>query len=668
MTLYRQLVMTIIALFTACFLASVTISTGNLRDFLVEQLEAHAQDTATSLGLSLSPYMQRNDTPFMHSMVDAIFDRGYYKTIRVIATDGNILIERRNSVTGTGVPAWFIDYVALRVPTARAVVMSGWKQAASVVVESHPGHAYQKLWKNTVDTFWLFLLTGITAVMLGMTAVYLLLKPLRRVEDQAEAICQRTLAVQDRLPRTRELRRVVEAMNSLATKVNSIFAEQSAMSERLREQAYKDPVSGVGNRRYFDRQLHAVLEARDEPTTGAIMLLDLHHLEQTNTASGYEAGDRVLRRTAELVQSRLPHLRNCFAARISGGGFGIVAGDLNSREADTLAASLSGELLQLHTEKLVEYKDIANIGVAMWKSGDAFSAVLAEADMALRSARCIGANAWYRYESPLADQIQRRGAAQWNAYLKQAVSVARPALFAQAVHRLTRAGDELVHKEILLRLPDISGEFLTAGVFMPMAERTGLAIDLDKAMTNRLLEYLEASRHDSDLYALNLTSTSLHDRAFVEWLCSRLQAVPDAGRRLVFELPEFGVLRDIPATRAVVERLSTLGCRCGIDHFGRGFTSFGYLQSIRVQYLKIDGSYTRNIKHEADNQFFIRALADAAHSLDIAVIAEAVESEDDLAELRLLNIDGIQGYLVGKPEMIQPACAAPSRESHVHTP
>src|SRR5512147_35829 len=134
MTLYRQLILIIIALFAACFLVSVTISTSNLRNFLEEQLESHAQDTATSLGLSLSPYMRSNDAPVMNSMVDAIFDRGYYKTINLITISGEMLIERSNPVTNKGVPSWFIDYIDLRLPTAEAMVMSGWKQAARVVV------------------------------------------------------------------------------------------------------------------------------------------------------------------------------------------------------------------------------------------------------------------------------------------------------------------------------------------------------------------------------------------------------------------------------------------------------------------------------------------------------------------------------------------------------
>jgi diguanylate cyclase (GGDEF)-like protein len=652
MTLYRQLIVIIIALFTACFLVSVTISTVNLRSFLEEQFQSHAQDTATSLGLSLSPYMQSNDMAVMNSMVDAIFDRGYYRTISVVTVNGEPLIERSNPGAINGVPSWFVDYIDLRFPAAEALVMSGWKQAATVAVVSHPGHAYQELWKNFLDTLLLFSLTAVTTILLGIVAVYLLLKPLKRVEEQAEAICQKSFVIQEKLPRTRELCRVVEAMNRLAGKVNKFFTEQASLTERLREQAYKDPVTALGNRRYFDRQLQSSLESREESLGGTVLLLELNQLKHINTTSGYQAGDVLLHRTAELVQTRLADSSTCFLSRLSGAGFGIVVEGIDSLEADALANSLSRDLLQLHTEDFVKDGNIAHIGLTMWKPGDSMSDVLAEADNALRTAQVSGDNAWHRYEPINEAPRSIPGAGQWHSYLKQAISSASAALCAQPVLEFTEEGNTLLHKEVFLRLPDENGNILTAGIFMPVAERSGLAADLDRLAVGKLLDYLSANPADSCRYAVNLTASSLHDTALVEWLCRELQADSERNRRLVFEFPESGVLRNIDTTRTVVEKLSALGCNCGIDHFGRGFNSFGYLRSLGVQYLKIDGSYTRNIHHETDNQFLIKALADTAHSVDIQVIAVAVESRQELDAIRTLNVDGVQGYLVGKPEFL----------------
>jgi diguanylate cyclase (GGDEF)-like protein len=650
MTLYRQLLFTIIALFTASFLASVTISTMNLRSFLVEQLATHAQDTATSLGLSLSPYMSSNDTAVMNAMIDAIFDRGYFKAINLTTVDGNRLIERSNSAANTDVPSWFVDLIDLPLPAAEATVMSGWKPAATISVAVHPGRAYQELWKNFRTTLLLFLLTAIAAVLMGMAAVHLLLKPLKRIEEQARAICRQDFVTQKMLPRTRELRRVVEAMNRLSGKVNEIFAEQASLTDRLRIESYQDELTGLGNRRFFNRRFQALLEPREEPSAGVVLLLELHQLARINTRSGYQAGDELLRKTAQLLDHRLSGFRNWFSSRISGAGFGIVIEHIDDREAETLADSLCSDLLQLDTENPVETANSATIGLTAWKTGDSMADVLSGADMARRSAEATGGNAWRRYQPPDKPGEHAPAIPHWPSCLEEIIDTANVALHAQPVLLFGLTGDELLHREVFMRLPDGAGGFLNAGPFLGRAEQSGLACALDKLAVEKLLDYLNANPADPLRYALNLTAASLHNASFVDWLCSRLAAESGIARRVAIEFPERAVLRNIQVTRSVVERLAGLGSDCGIDHFGHGFNSFGYLRSIQVRYLKVEGGYSRNVHVDIDNQFFLKTLADTAHSVDIRIFAAAVESDAELAAIRKLNVDGAQGYWLGKPE------------------
>ena len=185
---------------------------------------------------------------------------------------------------------------------------------------------------------------------------------------------------------------------------------------------------------------------------------------------------------------------------------------------------------------------------------------------------------------------------------------------------------------------------------MPMAERIRLAADIDKLAISKLLEHMQEENDMQPVYAVNLSSSSLHNPVFIQWLCRRLQNDPACARRLLIEMPEYGALINIQDTRNLIERLGTLGCHCGIDHFGRGFYSFGYLRNIKVRYLKVDGSYTRGIDSEDDNQFLVQALTKTAHSVDIAVIAQAVETRAELDTLKNLHLDGIQGFLNGIPQ------------------
>jgi diguanylate cyclase (GGDEF)-like protein len=653
MTLYRQIVISIITLLVLGFMGTVIISTNNLRAYLETQLEVHAQDTATSLGLSLSPHMKPRDMAIVQSMVDAIFDRGYYSSIGVTSLDGETLLERRVEAGTGNAPQWFVDAVALQAPAAEALIMSGWKQSATVYVTSNPGNAYRELWSNTVDTFWLFLISAVALILLALLAVRVVLKPLRNVEHQANAICNRSYAIQKQLPRTRELRRVVLAMNHLASKVKEIFAEQAALTERLRKQAYMDPVTGLGNRRFFTRQLKSLVESPEQSTQGAFLLLELNQLSRVNKASGYTAGNELLARTAKLINARMRNAENYFAARIKGAEYGIIAAGISKQDTETLAESLCHDLLQLRADGLVEADNIAHIGIAMWQQGDTLTDLLSEADIALRAARSCEQNSWKLYVPPAAEQANIHGEEHWHDFLRQVVETGNIILTVQPVYGLGNQQHELLHREVLLRIIDTNGTPITASIFMPMAERVGLASSIDRLAIDKLLDFMVTGKEVSIDYAVNISATSLHDPEFKEWLCRRLLDNPAAARRLLVEFTEYSVLVNVQDAGNFIRRLGTLGCRCGIDQFGRGFYSFGYLRNIKVNYLKIDGSYTRGIDEEEDNQFFIQALTDTAHSVDIKVIAQSVETSQERSVIEAMNLDGIQGYLTGKPETLQ---------------
>ena len=226
MTLYRQLVLYTLVLFFVLFAGTWLVNLESTRSFLIHQLESHAQDTATSLGVSISQYSSDNDLPAIESMINAVFDRGYYRVVRYTDTRGNILIDRTLDVTIENVPQWFISLIPLKTPEASANVMAGWLQAGTIFVKSHPGYAYRALWENVVRMTGWFLACGIFVLLAGGFVLRRLLQPLVLVEKQADALCRKEYEIQEPLPRTRELRRVVEAMNRMTRKVKEMFEEQ----------------------------------------------------------------------------------------------------------------------------------------------------------------------------------------------------------------------------------------------------------------------------------------------------------------------------------------------------------------------------------------------------------------------------------------------------------
>jgi EAL domain-containing protein (putative c-di-GMP-specific phosphodiesterase class I) len=201
-----------------------------------------------------------------------------------------------------------------------------------------------------------------------------------------------------------------------------------------------------------------------------------------------------------------------------------------------------------------------------------------------------------------------------------------------------------------MRLTDDQGAVIPAVVYTPVAKRLRLATDFDRAMIAEVLARLAANRYGDIPVAVNLFPASLQNAEFVSWLCDQLAQSPAAASKLLIEVSEYGMIENVDALRDFIARVAAHGAHVGLDHFGRGFSSFGYLSTLKLDYIKIDGSYVRGILENKDNQFFIESVIKVAHGLEIKVFAVSVETVEELNLLSGLGLDGVQGYGVGRPE------------------
>jgi len=652
MTLYRQLIIFTLALFLVLFTGTWLATFESTRSFLVNQLESHAQDTATSLGIAISQYAAKNDKASMESMINAVFDRGYYQTIKFISIEGKVITERDIDVTAENVPSWFIASTPpLVAPEANANVMAGWRQIGTIYVKSHPGYAYNALWQDSVRmTLWFFG-CGIFVLLAGGFGLRVLLRPLKLVQQQADAICRKEYQTQEHLPRTRELRQVVIAMNRMTKKVEEMFNEQVIFAEGFRERAYHDPLTGLGNRRYFESQIRAWQEQRDVIAGGILFLVQLHELQQLNQRSGLQAGDELLKAAGRVLHDMVQPYADYVLARLTGADFGVFLPNTPSWNAKQIAADMANALSLLAVRKISDSDNVAHIGSVTYDVPTPLGTLLAESDLALRTAQQTGPNTWHVRSINEDTEILPAGEQQWKIFLEEALKARRIRLEVQRVSG-TADGKDVLHLEIFAKIIREDGREFRAEIFLPFAERLGLVPVLDRIVLEEVMR-LDRRQLGVDTVAVNMSPISLNDETFRKWLYEALKALPPSTPRITFEFSEFGAIRNLDSVREFRNSIKQWGHTISLDHYGQSLSKIGYLRSLSPDFVKVDRAYTEELKDSAsDSRFYFSSLCSVAHSIDIMVIAVGVETEDQYQLLKELNVDGVQGYLIDRPTVI----------------
>ncbi|KDN99723.1 MULTISPECIES: cyclic di-GMP receptor LapD [Pseudomonas] len=644
MSLFKQLLLAICLFLVVAFSGSFMVSLESSRSQYVNQLRSHAQDAATALALSLTPNI--DDPAMVELMVSSIFDSGYYSSIKVIDTGSNaLLVERHAEPDANGVPAWFIRLIGLEAAGGDAIVSRGWQQAARVEVVSHPMFALAKLWQSALGSLGWLLLCGALSAVLGALLLRRQLKPLDYMVAQSHAIARREFLSLPDLPRTPELRRVVQAMNQMVEKLKALFQEQAERSEKLRVESYQDSLTGLANRRYFEMQLNALVSNLEEARPGYLLLLRVKDLAGLNQRLGGQRTDQLLQAVGQQLQrtcANYPETNNLIT-RSRGGEFAVLAPGLVHEEATQLAQALEVTLQSLADTGASDVTPVACIGMAPYSPGDDPQALLKLADEALARAESQLEPGWVCLEQGTAPQAGDTHHA-WHTLLDEALQQGRFQLFFQPVVACD-APERVLHYKVISRVLDAQGQAVAAGRFLPWLERFGWSARLDVLMLEQVLKHMH---NHNEALALNVSAATLADPKALQRVYELLGQNAVLGPRLTLEigeeqLPEQAVLEQL------TRRLRALGFSLSLQRFGGRFSMIGNLAHLGLAYLKIDGSYIRAIDHERHKRLFIEAIQRAAHSIDLPLIAERVETEGELKVLREMGIQGVQGRLIGEP-------------------
>lgn len=645
MTLFKQLFVGTSVAFLLVLGAMEAIYIKNAHVYLREQLGSHAQDAATSLGIVLPASLADNDLVRAEVTVNAVFDRGYFQSIRVVDIRGETLLLKTLPAAPSGVPQWFVNVLPMETPAAESLISKGWLQLGRVVVSSHPNFAYKQLWQTLLETT--IGLALLYLISLGVLHNFLsrILRPLREIEEVAHAISKQDFQMVKSLPGARELRSVVNAINSMSAKLRAIIEHEVRQATHFRDESHKDALTGLDNRRGFEQQALSFLGEAADLTSGAMYLLKIADFQGFNDSNGFREGDILLKKVAGVLSTIWPE-RNLLHARISGATFAVAVFNVMREDAarlgDELCAGLAGATCSDTGESAVS---VGCGGTYFAGKNVTLGALLAQCDMAMLQAQTITGSSGVLMDLPENADEEIKGSLFWKKLILDALQAERLALFAQPV--INTNNPRQIQVEVCGRLKNAEGEPVLAGQFIPMANRHQLTPAIDLAVLKKLFGQMAGGMITEAEVAMNISIHSIHDGALLDWLTEATRANPELSRKLVFEFTEFGVVQDRAGVERFVAEIRGLGVDFAVDNFGLHRSAFEYLQRLKPRYVKLSPSYIRELGSNHENQFFISSVVNITHSLEIQVIALGVEDANMLPLLKKLGVDGYQGYVTG---------------------
>ena len=618
------------------FSVRIITDVDTTREYLETQMASHAQDTATSLGLSISEYLDEDNLVIAKTMAQAIFDSGYYQTIKFTDVQGNVIFELNNPKSVESVPDWFISLSTLTAPTMTSELNNGWVMAGTLSVTSHTAQSYLTLWKHTKNS----IIDSLILLLASLIVAYFILrevfKPLIAVEQQALLVTKKRFTLNPEVPVAKELRTVTKAINNMVMNLQRSFDSLTKQTQALTQEVYIDLLTNLGNRKSFENHFHSI---RAENTLTA-MMITLPSLNNVNNSMSYQEGDKYVKEVASCIIDSLSELDNSKVFRLNGSTF-IVLAHYDAHFLQRTCITLTDSFDQYRNQD-IHVEGYANIGIMSIKPGATVSDLLSSLDTSCT----LDHNKAISHETTDNDLFSVQ---QWRELIQEIIHSGEINFSVQPIKK-AKTQTTQCYFEVFANFIH-KGQKINNGHLFTMAEKLNLTEELDKKLIRDFCVVKED--FPNDIFALNLTKNSLYSNNFIEWLSLFSQTKPILKSNLVLEINEISLLYNVQVASSHIDIIKELGINICIEHFGTSLTSFRYLQGLDIEYVKIDGSYIQDLTENTQSQFFIQTVISICHGFGIKVLGCLVEKEQTLQILEELGCDAIQGNLVLPPTAIE---------------
>ena len=631
MSLSKQLLILLSALFLMIFSVNFGLSVNNIKAYMEGEAQNHAQDTATSLGLSLSPYMINSSDPIIKTMASAIFDMGYYREIRLEDANNHEFIRLTNDKAVEGVPDWFIHYLPMKLASAKSEISSGWNITGVVHVTVNPAFAYSKLYEQAKTAFYYSLAAFVISMLLLVMLLRLTLRSLQRLNQLALNIAEGRFETLKVLPWTSEVKNVAISMNTMSQKIEATFAALNHKLQAMGSSLLNDDLTGLCKKSVFETDIMALLS---EHNPAYLLLIKIDSLPALAQEQGSDVIDQLLKAFAEQLQALSKQYADAGikSYRFYGGEFAMLVKTDQINRIHDIGKQLTTKLSQLG-EKYAR-SDLAHIGISPVSPDCTPENLLESVYEAYQQACLIGANSYYvRSQTDSA-----RDMVAWKQLVFNRIDTAAYALTYQGqIH--TFANQQLLMEEVFTEVRGEDGQVVAIAPFIAIAEKFEKMLDLDKSVIEKTVQHIQNNAIQHAI-AVNLSTQTIKSSEFRLWLEKLFKSHTVAAKQLVFSFSAYAIAKDVPSFVSFFYTIHQWGGRVMIKRFETQSMSPDLLKQLKPDFVRLARELSHNLNQSQQKQDFVIAMQQLCALLDITLLAENVQEDSDYQTLNAIGILG----------------------------
>ncbi len=633
MTLFKQMALAVSLIIIVMLAAVMAINYQSAKQDMIQSLYETTVNNISTLTNNLGDASE--DPALLVTTIDAEFDSGYYRMIDFKSNDGKSDYLQIDNDPVEGVPLWFINFTNIKLESVSADVSSGWNMVGVVSVAGDTGIVYQALYKMFINLLYIFVVSVFIAMIVLSILLHFVLKPLYRVQHQAEAILKNEFVIQEKVPFTTEFKDVVKGMNAMVSKVEEIFNKGNAAAQRNKELLYNDPTTKLFNRRYLMLKLSDLIKSENKANGGTIMFIALSGADVLNQVLGRQKADDMFFEIGDIFNDVCRIYEDKVIARVNGTEFTLMIPNCEAKDAQDIANRINSRFNELLKSNELNKKDVyIDLGLYRYKPTVSIGELLTRADNALTNAKANENSNTYLYEEK--DDEHAMGKEQWRSVIEDSINNNYFSLrFWPTLNAKTKTVD---HKVMTFTIDGGENKKFFYGDFIAPAINLGLVAKI-YIVTLRDLITQRHEELDGSVCSIRLSNEFIKDsKAFSELSSLFDKHAKTLKFKLSFEVTDSFAINNTAAVKSFVDLFAKHGFDFGINSFTGESSNFTYLKELNPKFLKADCAFL--LDQSQDSMSSLHVITD---SLGIDIVATFVKTPQELDALQKMHINSVQG-------------------------